>query len=131
MAHQIHMTKRSSDDIREVIETIKNCKELVGGKFVCSEVVQNEETALMESGCKAALLCYERNYRSQNSIVLVTIMIMQEDVNQRVLIVGSGAGERTYDPGKTFAERVKAQFEGMGYEEYTPSGETAEDERRG
>ena len=123
MAYQIHMKKRSSDDIREVIESIKSSRELVGGKFVCSEVIQNEESALMESGSKAALLCYERNFRSQYNILLVTIMIMQEDVYQNALIVVSGAGQNTYDPGRSFAEKVKSIFEEMGYEEYTPSSE--------
>ena len=128
MAYQFHMKKRSSDDLREVMESIKNCKELIGGKFVCSEVIQNEESALMETGSKAALLCYERNYRSQYNILLVTIMIMQEDVYQNALIVVSGAGQNTYDPGRSFAERVKSVFEEMGYEGYTPAPEPEEKE---
>lgn len=128
MAYQFHMKKRSSDDLREVMESIQNCKELIGGKFVCSEVIQNDESALMESGSKAALLCYERNYRSQYNILLVTIMIMQEDVYQNALIVVSGAGQNTYDPGRSFAERVKTVFEEMGYEEYKPTTEATEKE---
>ena len=128
MAYQFHMKKRSSDDLREVMESIQNCKELIGGKFVCSEVIQNDESALMESGSKAALLCYERNYRSQYNILLVTIMIMQEDVYQNALIVVSGAGQNTYDPGRSFAERVKTVCEEMGYEEYKPTTEATEKE---
>ena len=101
MTYQIKMKRNDVRDIKEAVDAIRNSNEMVGGKFVCSEILRSEPSALMPPTNKAALLCYERYFRSQISIALLTIMIVQEDMVQKILIVGSGAGENAMDPGKT------------------------------
>ena len=128
MTYQIKMKRNDVRDIKEAVDAIRNSNEMVGGKFVCSEILRSEPSALMPPTNKAALLCYERYFRSQISIALLTIMIVQEDMVQKILIVGSGAGENAMDPGKTYIKKAQKIFEEMGFEVYTESEETQENE---
>ncbi len=128
MTYQIKMKRNDVRDIKEAVDAIRNSNEMVGGKFVCSEILRSEPSALMPPTNKAALLCYERYFRSQISIALLTIMIVQEDMVQKILIVGSGAGENAMDPGKTYIKKAQKIFEEIGFEVYTESEETPENE---
>ena len=128
MTYQIKMKRKDVRDIKEAVDAIRNSNEMVGGKFVCSEILRSEPSALMPPTNKAALLCYERYFRSQISIALLTIMIVQEDMVQKILIVGSGAGENAMDPGKTYIKKAQKIFEEIGFEVYTESEETPERE---
>ena len=128
MTYQIKMKRNDVRDIKEAVDAIRNSNEMVGGKFVCSEILRSEPSALMPPTNKAALLCYERYFRSQISIALLTIMIVQEDMVQKILIVGSGAGENAMDPGKTYIKKAQKIFEEIGFEVYTESEETPEKE---
>ena len=128
MTEKIKMKRDGVRDIQEVVDAIVNDGEMVGGKFVCSEILRSEPSALMPPTNKAALLCYERYFRSRISIALLTIMIVQEDMVQKVLIVGSGAGEGAMNPGKAYVQKAQKIFEEMGFEVCTESEETSENE---
>lgn len=130
MATKIHMRRQAHGDLREVVETIQKSKELTGGHFVCSEIIRDEATALMTPNSKAALLCYEQYYVSVKSIVLLTVMLLQEDTEQRAVIVGSGAGVMFTDPGRALANRTKKVLSDMGFEIYSGYKRPDEDEKQ-
>ena len=126
MATIIRMKRRAVTDILELALKLYNGDSLSDADLVTREIYKDPQTTLMNPSTRSVLLCYEKFFLRTNSQAALTIMISQEDNEQKVLIVAFGAGQGIFEMAMgadyKFASKVAKELEKMGFHQYQDPG---------
>ena len=126
MATIIRMKRRAVTDILELALKLYNSDGLSEADLVTREIYRDPQTTLMTPSTRSVLLCYEKFFFRTNAQAALTIMISQEDNEQKVLIVAFGAGQGILGLAKgaddKFAGSAVKELEKMGFHQYQDPG---------
>ena len=111
MSIVIRMSRQAVGDIEEIADKIYYSEDLLEARVMCSDVIMSEPSSLMEPEARAVLVCFDRAplFRTaDDSSGLLSVLISQEGVEQKVRIIGS----------TSLARRTRRIFELLEFEEY-------------